>query len=64
MASLEPPRAIRDIRWPTGYMACKGCNRVLEKKDADKNGKCVDCRPEESGAPTTPETPGENAKTS
>ena len=26
------------------WVTCKGCNRILYPKDADKDGLCVDCR--------------------
>lgn len=29
----------------TETTACKKCNRILWKEDADKDGLCVDCRP-------------------
>jgi hypothetical protein len=33
------------LKFEDGSVQCAGCNRVIYQKDADRNGKCVYCRP-------------------
>ena len=42
------------------WTTCKDCNRILYNKDADKDGRCEDCReePEEKAEKKKPATKG------
>lgn len=30
------------LKHPAGYMSCKTCGRVIEKRHADRDGNCSD----------------------